>query len=269
MIQLTLQHDPTQHPPEPSQAGALKGMVHSHQVGSHLDGPGLRLVYWLSGCLMRCVYCHNPDSWKRGNGDPTSVDDLMKLVARYRRALTMGGGGLTLSGGEPLVQAAFCKKVYQRCKALKVHTALDTNGFLGHRLSDEELNNIDLVLLDLKAHTDAQHRAITGVGITPVHAFARRLSEQSRPVWVRFVLVPGVTDPPSEVQGIARFCAELGNVERVDVLPFHQLGRHKWQTLERHYPLEQVAPPTTQRLEEVRRQFRDLGLNCPTSATLP
>ena len=239
------------------------GYVHSEQTGSAVDGPGLRSVVWLTGCGFRCVYCQNPDTWKLHAGRRVLADDLVRELAAYRRFFATVKGGVTLSGGEPLVQHGFCMNVLGRLHALGVHTALDTNGFLGERLSDSDLETIDLVLLDLKSFDVGTHLRVTGQRPEAVLRFARRLRDLRRPAWIRFVLVPGYTDAPQNVAGLARFCAELSNVERVEVLPFHQLGRFKWRELGQPYALEDAEPPSPASLEAVRDEFRGQGMYCP------
>jgi pyruvate formate lyase activating enzyme len=236
------------------------GFVHSFVTGSAVDGPGVRLVAWLAGCQFRCVYCHNPDTWKMTNGMPVTFARAMEVVRQYRHDLQVMRGGLTISGGEPLMQRPFVLKVFKACQEIGVHTALDTNGYLGDRLSDEDLPAISLVLLDLKAMTPELHRRLTGMDNQPIHKFARRLAAARRPIWVRFVLVPGWTDDMEEVGRIAAFAAELGNVERVDVLPFHQMGRFKWQKLGMNYQLQNTEPPTRAVVDEAVAKFRALGL---------
>jgi pyruvate formate lyase activating enzyme len=239
------------------------GFVHSEHIGSAVDGPGLRSVFWLTGCGFRCLYCHNPDTWRLHAGRRVHVDELVGEVAKYASFMATSRGGVTLSGGEPLVQHGFCMNVFRRLRALGVHTALDTNGFLGDRLSDDDLAAIDLVILDLKSWNDGTHLRVTGQHSEPVLRFARRLHALRRPTWVRFVLVPGLTDQPDNVNGLARFCAELPNVERVEVLPFHQLGRFKWHELGLPYALEHVEPPTPEALTRARDAFRSQGVLCP------
>jgi pyruvate formate lyase activating enzyme len=237
------------------------GFVHSFQTGSAVDGPGMRLVAWLSSCQFRCVFCHNPDTWKLSNGMPVTLARAVEVVSQYRHGLRTMKGGLTVSGGEPLMQHRFVLKLFAAVQQLGVHTALDTNGALGDRLSDEDLARIDLVMLGLKAITPELHRRLTGMDTEPVHAFARRLAALRRPVWVRFVIVPGWTDDLDEVGRLADFAAGLGNVERVDVLPFHQLGRFKWERLGMDYQLKDAAPPPREKVEEVTARFRAAGLN--------
>lgn len=236
------------------------GFVHSFTTGSAVDGPGVRLVAWLAGCQFRCVYCHNPDTWKMSNGIPVALSRAVEVVGQYRHDLRTMRGGLTISGGEPLMQHKFVLRVFEAAKNMGVHTALDSNGFLGGRLSDADLNAIDLVLLDLKAMTPELHRRLTGMDNQPVHAFARRLAAARRPAWVRFVLVPGWTDDLAEIGRIAAFAAELGIVERVDVLPFHQMGRFKWEKLQMDYALRDVKPPERAVVDQAVAAFRAAGL---------
>jgi pyruvate formate lyase activating enzyme len=236
------------------------GFVHSFTTGSAVDGPGVRLVAWLSGCQFRCVYCHNPDTWKMTNGMPVTLARAIEVVGQYRHELRAMKGGLTLSGGEPLMQHRFVLRLFAAARQMGVHTALDSNGYLGDRLSDADLASIDLVLLDLKAMTPELHRRLTGMDNQPIHEFARRLAAARRPIWVRFVLVPGWTDDPAEVERIAAFAASLGNVERVDVLPFHQLGRFKWEKLGMAYQLPDAQPPSPVVTSEAVARFRAAGL---------
>jgi pyruvate formate lyase activating enzyme len=237
------------------------GFVHSFVTGSAVDGPGVRLVAWLAGCQFQCVYCHNPDTWKMTNGMPVTLSRAVEVISQYRHALRTMKGGLTISGGEPLLQHRFVLKVFAAAKKMGVHTALDTNGYLGERLNDGDLACIDLVLLDLKAMTPDLHRRLTAMDNKPIHEFARRLAAARRPIWVRFVLVPGWTDDMAEVERIAAFAAELGNVERVDVLPFHQLGRFKWEKLKMDYQLRDAQPPSRETVDEAVSRFRAVGLN--------
>jgi pyruvate formate lyase activating enzyme len=236
------------------------GFVHSFTTGSAVDGPGMRVVGWLTGCQFRCVFCHNPDTWKLTNGMPVSLARAVEVVKQYRHALHTMKGGLTISGGEPLMQHKFLLKLFSTVQKAGIHTALDTNGYLGDRLTDEDLSSIDLVMLGLKAITPDLHRRLTGVDNQPVHAFARRLAARKRPVWIRFVVVPGWTDDTNEVGKMADFAAELGNVERVEVLPFHQMGRFKWEKLGIDYKLKDTQPTSRATTDEAIARFRAAGL---------
>jgi pyruvate formate lyase activating enzyme len=236
------------------------GFLHSLTTGSTVDGPGVRVVAWTAGCQFRCLYCHNPDTWNMMNGFPVTVDRAADELRKYRHGLKIMAGGFTLSGGEPLMQDRFAVRLFAAAKQMGVHTALDTNGFLGDRLSDAELEQIDLVLLDIKGWDSERHRYLTGKDVRPTLDFARRLSARRRPISLRFVLVPGLTDDAEDITQIARFCAELGVVERVDVLPFHQLGKFKWEKLGIEYTLQDVQPPTNELVEWTRERFRSVGL---------
>lgn len=236
------------------------GFLHSFTTASTVDGPGVRAVVWTTGCQFRCRYCHNPDTWTMRNGIPVAVGHAIEQLRKYRHGLKTMAGGLTISGGEPLMQDRFVVKLFRGAKQMGVHTALDTNGFLGERLTNEELDAIDLVLLDIKAWDPARHKALTGRDNAPTLAFARRLAERGKPVWLRYVLVPGMTDDPEDYVQIADFAAGLGNVQRADVLPFHQMGRFKWQKIGIKYHLENTEPPSSAVVEQAVATFRGAGL---------
>src|SRR5215831_3708388 len=219
------------------------GFLHSFTTGATVDGPGVRVVAWTAGCMWRCQYCHNPDTWTMSNGIPVTVAKATEELRKYQQGLKIMGGGFTLSGGEPLMQHRFAVKLFAAAKAMGIHTALDTNGFYGDKLSDAELESIDLVLLDLKTWDPEKHKRLTGMDNAPTLEFARRLAARKRPIWLRFVLVPGLTDDMADIASIANFSARLGNVERVDVLPFHQMGKYKWKQLAIPYTLADTEPP--------------------------
>jgi pyruvate formate lyase activating enzyme len=236
------------------------GFLHSFTTGSAVDGPGIRVVAWTSGCMWRCLYCHNPDTWKMTNGLPVTIARATEQLRKYRHGLKVMKGGFTLSGGDPLMQHRFAVKLFQAAKEMGVHTALDTNGFYGDKVTDTELEAIDLVLLDIKNWNPERHRRLTGMDNAPTLAFAKRLAALGRAIWVRFVLVPGWSDDPEDIANIANFAAGLGNVERVDVLPFHQMGRFKWHQLGIEYELESVTPPSTDVIDRTLAIFRNAGL---------
>jgi pyruvate formate lyase activating enzyme len=236
------------------------GFLHSFTTGSAVDGPGIRVVAWTSGCMWRCRYCHNPDTWKMTNGVPVSVAQATAQLRKYKRGLRVMAGGLTVSGGEPLMQHRFVLKLFAAARTMGVHICLDTNGYYGERVTDEELQGIDLVLLDLKTFDRDRHIHLVGMDNAPTHAFARRLAQLRRPIWVRYVLVPGLTDDAEDVAKTAELAAGLGVVERVDVLPFHQMGRSKWQRLGLEYTLENAQPPTVEVVERTCDIFRKAGL---------
>jgi pyruvate formate lyase activating enzyme len=228
----------------------LVGYVHSYEVGSTVDGPG----------LLRCQYCHNPDTWHLHNGHPITVSRAMKQIAKYAKVLKISKGGVTLSGGEPMVQKPFITRIFRHCKELGLHTCIDTSGRLGARMTDAELMDIDLHLLDIKSGDPDTYKKITNQPLQPTLDYARRLSALGRPMWVRFVLVQGLSDDYDNVEKVADVCAELKSLERVEILRFHQMGREKWHRLGLAYPLENVEPPDAEVTERVRGQFRSRGL---------
>ncbi|MFL6590124.1 MAG: pyruvate formate-lyase-activating protein [Chthoniobacterales bacterium] len=236
------------------------GFIHSFTTGSAVDGPGMRIVAWLTSCQFRCVYCHNPDTWKLTNGTPVQLSRAIDVVGQYKTSLRSMKGGLTVSGGEPLMQHRFLSKLFPAVHKLGIHTALETNGHLGERISDDDLASIDLVMLGLKAIEPGLHKRLTGLENKTVHAFARRLAARKHPVWIRFVVVPGWTDNMDEVGRMADFVSELGNVQRVDVLPFHQMGRFKWDKLGMDYQLDEAKPPSRETMDEAIARFRANGL---------
>jgi pyruvate formate lyase activating enzyme len=242
------------------EAENLIGYVHSIEVGSTVDGPGIRLVLFLTGCPMRCQYCHNPDTWHKDNGEPYKVSQMMEKIGKYVEVLKISQGGITISGGEPILQHSFATRVFRSCKALGMHTCLDTSGRLGDRLTDAELHDIDLQLLDIKSGDPATYERLTGQPLEPTLKYAHRLSDRGRPLWVRFVLVPGLTDDHDNVEKVADICADLRSLERVEVLRFHQMGLAKYKELGVPYPLQHVEPPTAELTERVRGQFRSRGL---------
>ena len=250
--------------PEQSVRDALAsgdmGFLHSYTTGSTVDGPGVRVVAWTTGCIWRCQYCHNPDTWTLTNGLPVSVTNAADELRKYKHSLKIMSGGFTLSGGEPLMQHRFAAKLMAAAKEMGIHTTIETNGHLGDRLSDTELETIDLVMLGLKTWDPARHRALTGMDVAPTIAFARRLAARRRPMWLRFVLVPGLTDDLDDLARTASFAAELGNVERVEVLPFHQLGRFKWARLGLDYKLVNVEPPSADLTARAIAVLRKAGL---------
>ena len=250
--------------PEPDVRMALvtgdMGFLHSFTTGATVDGPGVRVVAWTAGCMWRCRYCHNPDTWTMSNGIPVTITAAVEELRKYRHGLRAMSGGLTLSGGEPLMQDRFAMKLFSAAKGLGIHTALDTNGFYGERLSDRDLEQVDLVLLDMKAWNPQRHKHVTGNDNGPTIAFARRLAARRHPVWLRYVLVPGLTDDLEDIANLARFTALQGNVERVDVLPFHQMGKYKWAKLNMAYTLADTQPPDNALVERVVALFRGEGL---------
>jgi pyruvate formate lyase activating enzyme len=237
------------------------GMVHSWDLSTGVDGPGTRFVVFLAGCPLRCLYCQNPDTRHMRDGRRTSADEIIHEAAKYTEFIHASGGGATISGGEPLLQPVFASELFHRFKReLGLHTALDTSGFLGARATDTLLADVDLVLLDIKSWDRKLYRHLTGQDLAPTLDFAHRLADLGKEVWVRFVLVPGLTDPAENVEGVAAFTASLGNVTRVDVLPFHKLGAAKWAALGSEFTLAGAPGPTPEQISAARAAFAAHGL---------
>lgn len=237
------------------------GYAHSYETASRYDGPGLRVVLFVSGCLLRCSYCHNPDTWHLKDGTYLPAQQVIDRLGAFAPALRALGGGLTISGGEPMVQLAFTRRILAAAKQMGLHTAIETSGFLGDRVDDKYLENLDLVLLDIKSSNPQTYREVTGRDLDPTLRFAERLAALGKPVWVRFTLVPGFTDDPANVEGIARFVAPMKNVEWVEVQPFHQLGAFKWKAMKLDYKHVDTPTPTPDLIERVFEQFRAAGCN--------
>jgi len=238
----------------------VEGRLHSWDVSTGVDGPGTRFVAFTAGCPLRCLYCHNPETWRLRDGTPATAGAVIDRAVRFRRFIEVSGGGFTVSGGEPLLQPAYTRALLTGARNLGLHTALDTSGLLGARADEELLDATDLVLLDIKAWHPQTYRKLTGGALGPTLTFARRLADLGKPVWVRFVVVPGWTDDDEQAAGIAEYAASLGNVERVDVLPFHRLGAPKYERLGLRFPLAEVTPPDTAVIDRVREQFLAAGL---------
>jgi pyruvate formate lyase activating enzyme len=236
------------------------GRIHSWDLSTGVDGPGTRFVLFLSGCPLRCLYCANPDTWHMRDGQAVTVDEVVARIATYTGFLTAAGGGVTLTGGEPLLQPAFTAAILRRCRELGLHTALDTSGFLGARATDDLLADTSLVLLDIKSFDVPTYRKLTGGALAPTLTFATRLDRLGVPVRIRYVLVPGWTDDEAAVDGLASFSAGLGNVEQIDILPFHKLGAAKYDALGIPFPLRDTPVPDAALTARVRAQFQAHGL---------
>ena len=240
--------------------GQVVGYVHSVETGGTVDGPGIRYVVFLSGCPLHCQYCHNPDTRHMSDGKPMTAAALCADIATYAPFLKRARGGVTLSGGDPLTQAAFARAVLKGCKDLGLHTVLDTSGYLGSHADEELLAATDLVLLDIKSGDPETYRKVTGVKLQPTLEFALHLAEIGKPVWIRFVLVPGLTDAPENIEAVADIVATLPNVERIDILPFHKMGEYKWAEMRYSYTLALTPPASEEDLEKARQIFAAKGL---------
>ncbi|MEL7052394.1 MAG: pyruvate formate-lyase-activating protein [Cyanobacteria bacterium J06588_5] len=243
-----------------SQGSIHSGRIHSVETCGTVDGPGIRFVIFTQGCLLRCQYCHNPDTRDLTGGKLVTVDELIKEIERYRAYMQASGGGVSISGGEPLLQPEFVREIFRRCQALGIHTTLDTSGFPDFKRSQPVLDHTNLVLLDIKSFDPHTYHHVTSVSIEPTLHFAKYLSEINKPTWVRFVLVPGLTDDPGNIDGVAKFVGTLQSVEKVEVLPFHQMGQYKWQAMGYDYPLQQTPTPTPTQIQQAVDIFAAHGL---------
>ncbi len=244
---------------KPVADGDVVGYLHSVETGAAADGPGVRFVFFTSGCQFRCLYCHNPDTWKLHRGRKVTVDqaleELKPLAGFFRFA-----GGVTISGGEPLMQAEFVGAMFRKCKELGLNTALDTQGFLHNDVPDSMFDAVDLVLLDIKQIDPVKYKELTAQELQPTLDFAARLVRLGKKMWIRYVLVPGWSDDEADVDRLADYLVTLGPlVERVDVLPFHQLGAHKWKELGMDYALKDNPTPTPALVDRVKGQFSRRG----------
>lgn len=234
------------------------GRIHSIETCGTVDGPGLRFVVFTQGCPLRCLYCHNPDCRHPEDGHLISVDELISEIKKYRSYLRQGG--VTVSGGEPLMQPEFVTQIFRRCHELGLHTALDTSGYVQLDQAKPVLDHADLVLLDIKSYDPELYQRVTHVSLEPTLRFAQYLADIGKPTWIRFVLVPGLTDPAANVEGLAQFVATLPNVERVEVLPFHQMGAYKWEQLGYDYALKATPTPTPELVQATIARFTAQGI---------
>ncbi len=220
------------------------GYIHSTESFGTVDGPGIRYVIFMQGCPMRCLYCHNPDTWAVGRGTPMTAGELISEVEKVREFLR--NGGITVSGGEPMLQQEFVTELFTQAKEHGFHTALDTSGILFDPEAPEKVDPLldvtDLVLLDIKHIDPAEHKKLTGHDNHRILAFARYLRDRKIPVWIRHVVVPGITDDPEELRQLGHFLAELTNMKALDVLPYHTMGKVKYERLGMEYPLGDTPP---------------------------
>ncbi len=237
------------------------GYVHSYETSSRYDGPGVRAVLFLSGCLLRCSYCHNPDTWHLKDGTYVSAQHVIDRLRSFAPALRKLDGGLTISGGEPMVQIDFTRRILAAAQDMGLHTAIETSGFLGHRADEKFLSCVDLVLLDIKSSDPETYRIATGRELAPTLRFAEKLASIGKPVWVRFTLVPGLTDDPANVEGIGRLVAPMKNVQWVEVQPFHQMGAFKWKAMGIPYKHADARAATQDLVNRVLDQLRATGCN--------
>jgi pyruvate formate lyase activating enzyme len=228
----------------------MYGNIHSIETFGTVDGPGIRYIVFTQGCLLRCQYCHNADTWEIGKGNQMSVEEIIKDLTSYLPFIEASGGGITVSGGEPLLQIPFLIDLFKACKKIGIHTTIDSSGgcYSTAPLFQEQLNELltytDLILLDLKHINRKKHIQLTGMANDHIIEFACLLSEREIPVWIRHVLVPSITDHDQDLNDLGDFIGTLKNVKKVEILPYHKLGVYKWETLGLEYPLKDIEPPS-------------------------
>ncbi|MBE3576174.1 MAG: pyruvate formate lyase-activating protein [Limnochordales bacterium] len=243
--------------------GPIRGRVHSVESMGALDGPGLRYVLFLQGCPLRCAFCHNRDTWSLWGGQDKDVDEVWNDLLRYQSYMQASGGGVTVSGGEPALQAAFVAELFRRCREAGIHTALDTSGYARIERADvrEMLSYTDLVLMDIKAMDPGLHRSLTGVDPGRIRRFASFLADQRIPVWIRVVLIPGITTTEENLVALASYVRTLPNVERVELLPYTKLGDHKWAEQSDRSPLAGVREADQSDVERAAAILKAGGLH--------
>lgn len=240
----------------------ITGKLHSFESCGTVDGLGIRFVVFTQGCWLRCKYCHNPDTWNIKNAKyERSVPFVMNEIVKYKDFYA-NGGGVTVTGGEPLMQIDFVRELFKECKKEGIHTALDTSGFLFNDEVKELLEYTDLVLLDIKSIDSNIYKNLTGASLEPTINFAKYLSQINKPMWIRHVLVPGITDDKTHLEELASFVKDLNCVEKVEVLPFHKMGEYKWKELNLVYQLSSVSIPTNDDVHNAREIFRKKGILC-------
>jgi len=236
----------------------MKGRIHSIDTFGTVDGPGIRFVLFMQGCALQCQFCHNPDTWNTGAGKIVSVEDILREIEPYLPYYRRSGGGITVTGGEPTLQAGFVAELFSECKRRwGLHTTLDSSGFCDPDHVRELLDVTDLMLLDLKQMNPEKHEALTSQGNARILKFAAYLSERSQPMWIRHVLIPGITDDSSDLRDLGAFIGGLQGVEKLELLPYHRMGVFKWQQLGKDYPLEGVPTPTDREVERAYRLIEE------------
>ncbi|PKM82124.1 MAG: pyruvate formate-lyase 1-activating enzyme [Firmicutes bacterium HGW-Firmicutes-14] len=236
------------------------GFIHSVETFGTVDGPGTRYVVFLQGCPLRCKFCHNRDTWNRAQGKKVTVRELLLEFNEYQEFYRRTGGGMTASGGEPLMQAGFVSELFHGVKNSGLNTALDTSGYASEREIDSLLEVTDLVLLGLKAVDSQEHKELTGVSNEKIMAFIRHLREVQKPVWLRYVLLPGINDDFNHADRLADFVRSFTNIERLELLGYHKLGAAKWELCGDEDPLKHISPPDQNQVELFRRRLNDLGI---------
>lgn len=238
----------------------VKGKIHSIETFGTVDGPGIRFILFMQGCPLRCKYCHNRDTWDAKGGKEYTTDEIINQALKYSSYMKFSGGGITASGGEATLQPEFLTELFAKAKKNNIHTCLDTSGFVDIETVDPILDNTDLVLLDLKHMVEEKSKDLVGVGIEKTLKLAKHLDERNIPVWIRHVLVPGVTDDVENLEKIGQFVSTLNNVDRLELLPYHTLGVHKWENMGIDYQLKDTPDATSEDIEKAKQIIEKFGV---------
>ncbi|MGL4913549.1 MAG: pyruvate formate-lyase-activating protein [Romboutsia sp.] len=238
----------------------VKGRIHSIETFGTVDGPGIRYILFMQGCPLRCKYCHNRDTWDTKGGKEYTTDEIITQALKYSSYMKFSGGGITASGGEATLQPEFLTELFAKAKKNNIHTCLDTSGFVNIDTVDPILDNTDLVLLDLKHMVEEKSKDLTGVGIKKSLKLAKHLDERNIPVWIRHVLVPGVTDDVENLEKLGEFVSTLNNVDRFEILPYHTMGVHKWENMGFDYDLKNIEDATSDDVTRASEIIENFGV---------
>lgn len=235
------------------------GRIHSIETMGTVDGPGIRYVIFMQGCPMRCIFCHNRDAWDPRGGKEISVEDLVKDIKKYVDFMKFSGGGVTATGGEPVLQAEFVYELFTRVKEMGLNTVMDTSGFVEASKISNLLEVTDLVLLSIKHVNEAMHEKITGVGNQKVFKFIDYLQRMEKRLWIRHVIIPGYTNDQESLRNLAEMLKGYHNIELIDILPYHNMGAYKWESMGLEYPLKDVPLPEKEDIEMAKNIFKEYG----------
>ncbi|PYG87268.1 pyruvate formate lyase activating enzyme [Ruminiclostridium sufflavum DSM 19573] len=225
-----------------------KGKIHSFETFGTVDGPGIRFIVFMKGCPLKCKYCHNRDTWSAEDARLYTAEEVMREIRKYRNFIASSKGGVTVSGGEALIQPQFVLELFKRCREEGIHTAVDTSGYVNAEAVKEVMKYTDLVLLDLKHANAVKHKELTGVDNNKIKLFTQYLCDINKPVWIRYVLIPGYTDDEADLKAARDYLKNFKNIEKIEVLPYHSTGKIKWENLKAEYPLEGVPAPTKEQV---------------------
>lgn len=233
------------------------GRIHSIETMGLVDGPGIRVVVFFQGCALRCAYCHNPDTWAFSGGEEVTPEQLIKKILRYKPYFSKSGGGVTFSGGDPLMQPDFLIEVLKLCKESGIHTAIDTAGY-GVGKYEEILKYTDLILFDIKHVTEEGYKNLTGQNGNEAWRFLKLAQEKGTKLWIRHVVVPNITDSIEHIEKLANMIKDIKNVEKIELLPYHTLGVNKYETMGIDYKLKNVQSMDKEKCKELENLLKSL-----------